>query len=273
MEAAFFRRIKGISNGWQVVTPNGDPVGKGLSHRQIVAKWYATPRKDRLRLEDLGAYDPAKAPTPPKGGVVLRVFSRPLKRDGDLLSPYRQMRGHISREANRDFLWLTAAEAKSLVPADPTKGARAAVPREIVDRICRRYLIDVVRIGGNMGPRHPTAVREQQLHLTVEEVTASRVRLRLDGKARYWTLGDNLGAPKPDGREDSYLLWGRLEYDRKAAAFTRFDLAALSETGHYDEVGKKITAMGLAFELTDAKAPADRVRPSSYYQNYYGAKK
>jgi hypothetical protein len=31
--------------------------------------------------------------------------------------------------------------------------------------------------------------------------------------------------------------------------------------------------LDVAFELTPAKAPADRVRPSSFYQDYFGRKK
>src|SRR5262249_32896205 len=139
--------------------------------------------------------------------------------------------------------------------------------------VCRRYLIDLVRVGGNGGPRRPEHVRSQEMHLTVEEVTAAKLRLRLAGEAKGVSFGPGYGVKGKAGRVDGFRLWGVVESDRRAGAFTRFDAVALSETGHYDEHGKKVMPLGVAFELTAAKAPADRVRPSSYFQNYFGKKK
>jgi hypothetical protein len=251
-----------------VVTPNGQV----LSHYPDpgLAKWKALPRADRLRLDDLGKIDRAREPAPPPGGLVLKAFARGLERDGAALKAYRHPRAHLSQEPGRDHLWLTAAEVKSLVPAEPRKGERYAMPAPLADRLCRRYLIDLVRIGGEGGPRRPENVLAQELWLTVEAVSAKEVRLRLTGSARFVTHGEEHGVVGRKGRVDEFELLGHLTYDRQAAAFTRFDAVALSPTGHFDQIGKKLAPLGVSFTLTPAEAPGDRVRPHSYYSNYFG---
>jgi hypothetical protein len=147
-------------------------------------------------------YDSSRDPEPPAGGVILNVFARALARDdaGRLLYKTAVAR---SREAGRDHLWLTELEWRSLVPARARRGETFPVPAPLTDRICRRYLIDLVRVGGNGGPRRHDQVLAEQLRLTVEEATATRVSLRLDGTARLATHDPNGGAgakePDPDG--------------------------------------------------------------------------
>jgi hypothetical protein len=79
-----------------------------------------------------------------------------------------------SREAGRDHLWLTELETKSLMPDAPEVGSREQVAAPIVDRICRRYLIDLVRVGGNGGPRRPEDVIREQLQVIVASVSAMK---------------------------------------------------------------------------------------------------
>lgn len=273
MVGRFMASMKGhFANEHAVVTPggkllSGDPA-EGL------ARWNLLPADERKQLPDFGAYDDKADPAPPPGGLVLRVFERPLERTADgAFKPYRHPKAHLSQDAGRDFLWMTEAEWRSLVPADPKKGDRVAVPAAIVDRICRRYLIDLVRIGGEGGPRSRENVVAQELSLTVEDVTPDTLRLRLDGSASYTTRGEEHGVQSPDGRRDDFTLRGSLDYDRKGKVFRRFDVVALSDTGHYDQIGERLVPLGVAFELTDAKLPADRVRPHSLYDGYFDAGK
>lgn len=248
-----------VSNSWAVVTPNGDFLS--TSARQGVAKWRELPKKDRLKLADLGKPNGPVEPAPPANGLVLKVFSRALDRDkAGKLAIYRNPTTHMTKEAQRDHLWLTEKEWRALVPEEPTRGVKVAFPAALLDRFCRRALIDLVRSSGNGGPRPPATVREQAVELVVTEVTDKVIRFRAEGAARYGGAGDS---------EDAFRLGGIVEYDRKATAFTRFDLVALSDAGHYDEYTKKRTALGIAFEVTPATAPMDRVRPSSYYDAYF----
>jgi hypothetical protein len=272
MVAAFLKRLAGhFANETAVATPNGKVLAGSLSDG--LAKWKKLPRDQRTRLEDLGKYDSRRDPQPPPKGLILKVYARGLTRAGDgRFKIYRNPKAHLSKEAGRDHLWLTEAEWRSLVPTGGKKGDRQAVPEPIVDRICRRYLIDLVRIGGEGGPRRREHVVSQRLWLTVEEVSSAQVRLRLDGSACFVTQGLENGVRGKE-RRDTFHLLGYLTYDTKKKALNRFDVVALCETGHFDEIGRKVVPLGVAFELTEGKTPADRVRPHSYYQEYFGKAK
>src|SRR5262249_50123079 len=182
---------------------------------------------------------------------------------------YRNPRAHLSKEPGRDHLWLTRPEWRSLVPSSARKGQRFPVPKPLVDRLCRRYLIDLVRVGGEGGPRRPEDTQAEELSLTVEESTPAGLRLRLDGSARFRTRGPEHGAPGKQGRVDDFRLQGLLRYDRGMRTITRFDLVALCPTGHYDQAGKEIVPLGVAFRLTPGTTPADRVRPHSFHAGYF----
>jgi hypothetical protein len=270
MAARFLKRLAGhFANETAVATPNGKVLAQ--SPTEGLAQWEKLPEQERQHLDDLGAYDPKREPAPPAGGLILKVYARGLTRDAEgRWQIYRNARAHLSQEPGRDHLWLTQAEWRSLVPADPKKGARAAVPEGIVDRFCRRYLIDLVRIGGEGGPHRAQDVRAQKLSLLVDEVTAADVKLRLEGSARFVTHGREHGVPSKEGRVDAFQLLGFLRYDRQKRIFTRFDVVALSATGHYDEIGEKLLPLGVAFELAGGATPADRVRPHSLHDHYFG---
>jgi hypothetical protein len=267
---AFLKRVKGhFANEVAVVTPNGRMLSADLSAG--LAQWKQLPKAERKQLDDLGPYDPAVYPAPPPRGLILKVYARGLERDDEgRLHIYRNPKAHLSREPGRDHLWLTEAEWKSLVPARCRKGDSFAVPGPIADRICRRYLIDLVRVGGNGGPRRPEQVLSQEVGLTVTEVSSERIRLRLDGSARFVIHGPEYGAKGKEGKVDDFRLLGFLDYDARREAFTRFDMVALSETGHFDEAGQAIRPLGVAFQLTRGDVPADRVAPSSFTKVYFG---
>jgi hypothetical protein len=272
MTANFMKRLKGhFANEMAIATPNGKLLS-AYAEGGLKA-WKELPRTERTKLDDLGKYDVSRDPAPPAGGLVLKVFARPLERDSaGVLHVYRHAKAHLSQEPGRDFLWLTAEEKKALTPASVSKGDIIKVTAAIADRLCRRYLIDLVRIGGEGGPRNPNNVRSQELTLTVEEA-GERVRLRLEGTARYMTHGPEFGVTNREGREDVFRLRGMVEYEAKTGMVRRFDAVALCETGHYDEIGKKVTPLGIAFELTSAELPADRVRPHSWYHDYFSGKR
>jgi hypothetical protein len=273
MAGKFLERMAGhFANETAVVTPNARILS--ASPEEGLAKWEKLPEADRKTLEDFGRYDPKLDPVPPPGGLILRVFARGLARAPDgRLEVYRNPKAHLSREAGRDFLWMTRAEWQSLVPAEPRPGQRRAVPAPLVDRVCRRYLIDLVRVGGEGGPRGRADTLHEELTLTVESADADRVRLRLDGSAAFRTHGPEHGAPGKEGRADAFRLLGFLDYEARKQAFTRFDVVALSETGHFDEAARKVLPLGVAFELTRGDTPADRTRPHSLHDDYFGKAK
>jgi hypothetical protein len=269
MVGKFLERMAGhFANETAVVTPNARILSTSLE--EGLAKWKKLPQAERKTLEDFGTHDPKLDPVPPPGGLILAVFARGLARTPDgRLEIYRNPKANLSREAGRDFLWMTKTEWKSLVPAEPRVGERRAVPAPLVDRVCRRYLIDLVRIGGEGGPHSRANTLHQELTLTVESADADRVRLRLDGRAAFRTHGPEHGAPGKEGRVDAFRLLGFLDYDVGKQTFTRFDVVALSETGHFDEAARKVLPLGVAFELTRGEKPADRTRPHSLDADYF----
>jgi hypothetical protein len=274
MVSKFFRRVaRHFANEVAVVTPNGRLLAHDLAAG--LKAWKALPAADRKRLDDLGTIDTRFGPAPPAGGLVIKVYARGLRPDGGkdgALTIYRTEVAR-SREPGRDHLWLSAGECKALLPERPEKGKTQPLPAAVAQRICRCYLIDLVRVGGNGGPRRPEQVLARDLRLTVEKVSAGRVRLRLHGSARVATHDAGAGGSAKKPKVDTYTFLGFVEHDAKKKAFTRFDVVALSETGHYDEVHKKVLPLGFAFELAPAKAPADRAPPSCWSKDYFPARR
>jgi hypothetical protein len=134
-------------------------------------------------------------------------------------------------------------------------------------------VIDLVRVGGNGGPRRPEEVLARDLRLTVESVSAGVMRLRLDGSARLATHDHGSGARGRERKVDRFQFLGFLTFDRKAEAFRRFDLVAFSETGHFDEIHNRVLPLGVAFELAAGKTPAERLPPSAFGKDYFGGDK
>jgi hypothetical protein len=272
MVAKFFAQVaRHFANEVAVVTPNA----RLLSHASEAGleKWQQLPAGERKRLEDFGSYDAKLDPEPPAGGLMLNVYARGLARAAQGRLQIYRTKVARSLEPGRDHLWLTAAEAKALMPAQPHKGQQLIISTPVVDRICRRYLIDLVRVGGNGGPRRPEEVLEESMQLTIQEVTPHMLHQRLDGSARLATHDPASGARGKEGKVDTYQLLGFLAYDRQAQVFKRFDMVALSETGHYDEIHGKTLPLGIAFELARGQTPMERFRPSSFGKDYFAERK
>jgi hypothetical protein len=260
----FLKRIKGhFANEVAVVTPNGDYLAGSLATG--LKKWQELPAEQRTKLAPLGTQDPELEPTPPPGGLILQVFSRALTHAGDGFTPYKTK---VSRswEPGRDFAWLTEPEWRSLIPSAAEPGTAQAVAAPIQDRLIRRYLIDLVRVGGNGGPRRPEQVLAKELNVTVKQVTPSAMCLELKGSAR---LSSSEGPVKGKPKVDQFQLSGRIDYDVPRKAISRFVLLAFSETGHFDEINNEVRPLGILFEQLESKTPADRAAPSSWGKDYF----
>jgi len=272
MVSTFFARVaRHFANEMAVVTPNGQL----LSHDPIegLAKWRKIAADERKRLDDLGEYNELLDPTPPRGGLILNVFARALVPGSKgQLQPYKTDVAR-SKEPGRDHLWLDQREVRSFVPQRAEVGAEQEVSPHLVERIARRYLIDLVRVGGNGGPRRPEEVLSASARLTVTKATAREIQLQLAGSTRVATHDAGSGAKRDQPKVDDYQLQGLLVYDRDQGRFTRFDLVGYSPTGHYDEIHEKTLPLVVAFVLSDGTTPADRLPPSSFGPDYFPAGK
>jgi hypothetical protein len=226
--------------------------------------------------------------TPPPGGLVLRSYLRNLQLDE---------RGQPARIAKEDLkdrvkfpdwnpiyiepahysVWLTEAEWKSLIPAEPRPGHLVPVSDAIQKRLFRYHLVNGTF--GLPGAWRLEDVRSSALTLTVERTTPA-LRLALKGAALLATDADLTKAKRG---YDAQLI-GVLEIDPAKKTFNRFDMVALGdywggdyEGGRFKRPGR--TPLGISFELVAGRSAVDMAPPlvhmdrKEMYERYFGAEK
>lgn len=277
-------RIEGTM--WAVVTAGGVRVkGNHKSLAGALAAYGKLPESDRKpAVEDRGPFNPrlqlADVPLPP-GAMVVTAYCRVLEPAGagrfrhakkvDLTefggrSSGNSIPGDFS-EPQREYLWLTEAEGKALMPPKPRVGDDVPIADPVRKRVLLFYVFNwfVNSGGGYWAPKH---LRDAELRLTVQGVAPNAVRLRLSGRASYRgeaavgkSLGGEIFGPSP--RESGQTLpptyriaydvriEGVLEYDPDAGRFTRFDAVALGDyQGPWGlSYKEKPVPVGIAFEL------------------------
>lgn len=262
-------------------------------------------------------------PKPPPGGLVVKIYFRALGRDAqgrlrhatpqdwlgdsddpeqqrrELLAGYQKIRPdmdmqelekrygnmpHWFRVSKRiyqphpDFMWLTEAERKSLIAANPQVGDTYPFPEQVAKRIFQFHL-DLNR---TIGDPIQQKILAGELWLKVVKTSPKQIQLQVEGfaKVRDGVGGDN-------ARKFETRLYGYLDYDKQADAFTRFDMLALGETyggfeaglGHFGYSRPGRAPYGVAFELVGDNSPAERHVPprgagaTFTYEGYFGAVK
>jgi hypothetical protein len=249
----------------RIVTANGqqltrldDDLDGGLKAFKALPKAEQKPTK----LVEVNDYT---YPAPPKGGLRLRVYSRPLNRDAKgAYSRSERWLGGLPAETQTDLVWLTKAEREALVPARPKKGDKLPVPAAVFNRICWHHLGDqtlgLINDNQLVGGKYPTPY-PGRMTLTVEEASANVVRLRLVGSARV-----------TQGGECQVRFLGAMSYDPKTKEFRRFDLVAIGDfkgvpdnppkngVGHLTPKGHT-RHLAVAYELVKGDTPLDRLPP------------
>src|SRR5262245_51228068 len=194
--------------------------------RHGLAEWKKLPEERRkpgaVKVEDIGKTDPTYTRTPPPGGLIVTVYTRILDRekDGYCKGTCKTLGGD---QAARDHLWLTEAEWKSLIPANPARGAQSPLPEKIAERILRFHLTDNTRGEPPMWRRED--IRKSEFALSVEHVGAEAIRFQLQGSALLATQAD---AEKADRGFDVQLA-GEIRYDRVKKVIDRFDVVAIGD--------------------------------------------
>lgn len=227
-------------------------------------------------------------PAPPEGGLVLTIYDRPLGRsptgryrhpEGDDCGGFRTHAPH----GQRSSLWLTKEECESLIPAKPEKGQTQKVPAKLFKRIALYGLMPqtlwVVEESWK-----PDSVKSGELDVTVEEVTAKSIRLRVHGSVLLTAPGvlhtwpDRKFIKNLENRYDARLE-GVIVYDRAKAKVTRWDMAVLGDysgrwfagnNGWKEATAEAPMAVGFAFEIdgTAYGLPPERRRPRSFVHAY-----
>ena len=271
------------------VSTNGKgPFDQFFDPSMALAKFNQLPEDERQpkKLEPSEFFDRLNSTAPvPSGMLVCRQYSRAFERGrqdtkGDLRRHEGQSTNNLG--PNGDFLWLTEAEWKSLVPASPMQGMKHPVPDAISRRIFVYHLSNT-SLGASPGWT-PEQFRSGELTLTVEEASAAGVRLHLEGFAR---LADNADFAKATQKAE-FSLVGSLNYDAEKKVFDRFDIVALGEVTPF--IGTKGSThtprkaatlkertdgasgtLGIAFELAAPDSLGYGVRPARHYFAPHGA--
>lgn len=291
-----FLQAAGIQNRW--VTSSGymncvSASGKMLGGRpceEVLGEFAKLPDAERqpgaIEVQDLKPEE-LLIPSPPTGGLVLKVHARFLSRgdDGNLRPanvadfPLMPAKQDVSRvwqlflEPNTEYMWLTQGEWQALVPSDPAKGQSHAVDSAIAERMARFHLTPQRATTSEGGIIDKRAVKSASLRLLVDDVTAEKIQFSLTGFVHWGSDYDPVKATSPNGplgQGFETLLHGRLEFDRVKKSFTRFDIVAPGHAwGRWgDANGKSMYVerpgrepFGFAFELATGDSPTNRIPP------------
>lgn len=239
----------------------------------VVREFRGLPRADRRpQLEDPGtATPPIRAvPKPPPGGLIVRGFCTYLRPDktGKTVRAkrfyYRENPNRWAAETQSDMLWLTSAEAKSLVPTDPKRGDRSEVSQSIQRRFFSTIGIDYME-----GSVNSLVPRKTSMTLTIRSATPDAISMRLDG---YGFLGKPLGEKnrkQPRSRGCEVRVVGYLNFNRPKQRFDRFDLVGVGDAwgNKQNYVGREVRGdrypwmYGIACELVRGASPIERIPP------------
>jgi hypothetical protein len=239
-------------------------------------RFMALPADERkpgaVEVPPAGKVDGRYTRTPPRGGLVLRSYTRILEREDKGTFAKGKCGFTGGDRPARDHVWLTKDEAQSLIPADVRKGQVIPMPASITRRLARFHLLDNTR--GEPSAWRAGDVRRAKLTWTVTAVSDSGVTMELTGTA----LLSNDANPDKASRGYDVALRGVLRFDRTKKAITRLNLLALG-----DHWGRSTftpgarpgrTPLGIAFELVTGTAPADRIPPQMARDvgSYFAAK-
>lgn len=241
--------------------------------RRALEKWQAYTPTERLMNKEtlagaLAELDDVEGKNRyPKDGLVLSIICRDLPRSGG--APVRNA-------YNQDYAWFRNAEARAFVPAQPSKGAKQDVRRDLVERLACFHFVDFVR--GHTSPFPKQAVEQAKLTAEVIDVKDNLVSLRYQGRTRTSEVHNGVhiegkwnakgpGIPEPQTRGIDAKLDGRAVYDLKAEKFVFFEIVALSErwggnayNGRLDQRDFGPAPMGIVLRLAGDNA-AERVAP------------
>lgn len=244
--------------------------------------WDALPAAERtpgaVQVPKAVAVDPKRAALAlPEGALIVRVFNRHLGWDDDKALRYvnasdfpnEKSKASIERYAmaQNDFMWLPEKEWRALVPAEPRKDQQVAVPTTFALRLFR-FHCDPCRGFSEGAAFQSTNADAGRLTLTVQEVTAGKLVMKLEGNVKL----QQSGREGPATYDPAIL--GYLEYDRSKGVFTRFDLLALGTVANLPTDANGVVSprkgaypLGIAFELVTNPTAADRLHPRGARDN------
>lgn len=260
-------------NNYRVLSPSGKLLAShdrypATAMHAGLAEWAKIPEAERRpqlvkgvpRVKDYPA-----PPDPPKNGLILRSYVRALQRDeaGDFSRTGPILVGNnaysFAAEPQLDHVWITEAEWKALIPANPSVGVRFDMPRRVAERFAMFHMLDK-GLGCNCFLWEKATAK---MNLTVAKVTDGEIQMHLSGAG---LIGKDGTTP--------VRFQGVVEIDRRKNEISRFDMIALGRDGtdlrdgadsisnfHYRLSAKNKVVMAIAFEKIEGDKPIDRVPP------------
>ena len=213
-------------------------------------------------------------PQPPENGLILRGYCTYMQPDvragqeGRLIRSreyyYKENPDRWAAETQSDLLWLTEAEWKSLIPADPKPGAKV----EAADAIQKRFY-GTIGIDYMEGSVNSLPVRESTFTLTVAEVSDAKLLLRVEGRAAMGKPLDDQSRDQPETRGCELRIVGEISYDRAQRKIDRLDIAGVGRAwgNKMNYVGREVRLAdhpwhyGIACELVTTRTPANLIPP------------
>ena len=253
----------GTRQGIYVASPSGKFLGSANNRdprriermlRSALKKWNELPKKERYLSKD-PKKDSSNVDHPrdqyPEGGLVVRVYSRDLPREG-VPDDWR-------RDAwNQDYAWYKKDEAQKFLPKVAKKGVKYEVPRELVVRLVRHNFLDNVR--GQTISYDASAVKTAVLRAHIKSVKRGVVGITFEGETKA----------EQDGRGVELRLRGEAKFDSKKGRFTEFKLVATGTRWgqtRYNFRKDDTDRAPIGYALTLAgDSPAERVAPAHLYK-------
>jgi hypothetical protein len=201
--------------------------------RRMISEALQQYRPQQTSIVKPGQPDSRYNPTPPDGGLVVRVQARIL--DG-YEPPQNAMEDAFQTALSRDNLWVTRQEHQALIAGK--------VPDTLIRRLARFHLVDNTR-------GEPPMWREA-------EIRAADVQLQ-DGILR----GKISLSTSDDSRRYDAELYGHIAHD--GTSITRFDVVAkglFRGEGRYTRGAPKGDfPLAISFTLADGSDVADAIPP------------
>jgi hypothetical protein len=245
-EKAFVDRLgRGGTNCIVIAAASGKRVGTTVSPGELtklLQEYRALPESDRKPKieEESGAVDPARLPPElPKGGLSLIVYQVSLGRAengeytrlANVMAPGPSWNLKVPLTMN-DLIWGTAEESRALIPAGAQKGQKIVVPPSLFKRVAMTQAYDWML--GYQNDWLP--LREGELVMTVDEVTAKEIRLHVEGFSKVGGTEEQMRACTCE-RQRGCSHWGcDLQYygvariDRARQSFSEFRVVGIGNT-------------------------------------------
>jgi hypothetical protein len=246
-EGEFYRKIagqgprnnfKGTTQGLYVATADGKFLAFNNNRgpervMRVLKKALAEFRPSDTAAIERGKLDARYSPSPPKGGLVVRVRAKVLGGYEDTDDPWKRI---FQTAISRDNLWISKSEHEALT--------RGELPKSLQVRIARFHLVDNTR-------GEPPMWQESEIRGLDMSLKDGKLR----GTANLKTASGKRGFDAQ--------LFGVVQ--SKAGKITRFDLVAKGQfwgSGTYTGGAPKGKfPLAVSFTLADGSDTADKIPP------------